>query len=333
MGLKGDTLSQEERKIIEQEDIGGIILFKRNFSSYLSSKELIQELKSLQTSTPLIISVDREGGVVDRLKHLKEFYPWPHPSRNDNLWEIEKTSFYLHHELKHLGINMNWSPCLDVPVFESEVLKCRTFSKNPLRVAQVGKSVVQGARRAQVLTCAKHFPGHGGTSKDSHYVLPQDLRNRSRILMEAVFPFRSIFSSQVSSVMLAHILYPSLDNKKIAPLSSIIVQDLLKKYLSFKGLIVSDDLEMEAVKNDIDSNWLEESLKAGVHMFISGQSLEMTQKLLSFFHKKNSVLENRQKEIENFKKKNLMYLTSSPPQLMPCREKWFEYLEKKISGK
>ena len=337
MGLKGETLSSEEKKTIEQEDIGGVILFKRNLSSYLSSKALIQELKNLKTSArPLIISIDREGGVVDRLKHLKEFYPWPNPSalRFCNLWEIEQTSFYLHHELKHLGINMNWSPCLDVPIFKSEVLKGRAFSKNPLQVAQIGKSVVQGAHQAQVLTCAKHFPGHGGVYEDSHLVLPQDLRSRSRILMDSVFPFLSLFSSKVSSVMLAHILYPSLDSQRIAPLSPFIIQNLLKKYLNFKGLIVSDDLEMKAVKNNINLQWMEQALKAGVHMFISGQSLEMTQKILSILKtfKKSALLKSRQKEIQDFKKKNLIYLTSPSPQLMPCRDAWFNKLEKKISG-
>ncbi len=337
MGLKGESLTLEEKKIIEQENIGGIILFKRNCSSYLSIKELIKELKTLKISSPLIISIDREGGVVDRLKHLKEFYPWPNPSvlASLDLWDIEQTSFYLHHELKHIGINMNWSPCVDVPVFDSEVLKGRTFSRSPFKVGQVGKSVIQGAHRAQVLTCGKHFPGHGGTSKDSHLVLPRDLRSFNRILLESIFPFRSLISSQVSSIMLAHILYPSLDSQRIAPLSPFIVQDLLKNYLGFKGLIVSDDLEMAAVRNDVSADWMEQSLKAGVHMFISGQSLEMTKKVLSYLksHKKCPWLENRQKEIKNFKKKHFMYLTSPSPRLTPKRDLWFKRMNSKMSGK
>ena len=331
MGLRGDSLDPAERKIIEQENIGGVILFKRNCTSYLSLKNLIQELKSLKTSLPLIISVDREGGLVDRLKHLKEFYPWPSPSKmvSLSLHEIKQTSFHLHHELNHIGINMNWSPCVDVLVKSSHLLKTRVFSKNPFQAGKMGEAVVQGAHQAQVLTCGKHFPGHGGTSKDSHLELPKDSRSKNKILSDAIFPFRFLISSQVPCIMLAHILYPSLDSENIAPLSSAIIQDLLKSQLGFKGLVVSDDLEMEAVKNSIDKKWIQKSLTAGVNLFLSCQSLESTQKLLSYLKQNQtlSCVKDRLKEIENFKKKYLTY--QSVPHFHSERKRWFEHIQKK----
>ena len=335
MGLKGDSLTSDERKIIEKENIGGVILFKRNCTSYLSLKNLIKELKSLKTSSPLIISVDREGGSVDRLKHLKEFCSWPSPSEIAflSLNEIKQTSFHLHHELRHIGINVNWSPCVDVPVKPSELLSTRVFSKNPSQVGNMGIAVVHGARQAQVLTCGKHFPGHGGTSKDSHFELPTDTRNKNQILSDAVFPFRFLISSKVPLVMLAHILYPSLDDKNIAPLSSNIIQSLLKDQLGFKGLVVSDDLEMEAVKKDINKDWIKKSLEAGVHLFLSCQNLEFTQNVLDLLKQNQSLscVEGRLKEIENFKKWYL--IDQSTPTFHSERDMWFEYIQKKLSGR
>ncbi len=329
IGLEGESLTHQEKKTIQKENIGGVLLFKRNCRSYKALKELISELYSLKVSSPLIIAIDREGGAVDRLTQIKEFFPWPNPSvlsRCLTLQEIEKTSYHLHRELQHLRINMNLSPCLDLSHSHSQVLRGRTFSENPLRVSEIGKFVIQGARRAGVLACAKHFPGHGGVSEDSHEMTPIDLRVKEQILASTL-PFQRAFAEHVPSVMMSHILYPALDPKNQAPFSHIIVDQLLRKKMGFQGLVLTDDLEMKAVPASNKAEPAEKSLTAGVQMLISSKKsfVEILKGI-----KNKTLVQRRVKEVMNFKKKYCTILTDSSPQpLSSERQSWFEELEKR----
>ena len=326
IGLEGESLTYQEKKTIQKENIGGVLLFKRNCPSYKALKELIAELYSLRVSSPLIVAIDREGGVVDRLTQIQEFYPWPNPSvlsRCLSLQEIEKTSYYLHHELKHLGINMNLSPCLDISHSQSQVLRGRTFSASPMHSADIGKAVIKGGRQAGVLTCAKHFPGHGGVKEDSHKTQPIDRRSKEHILAEA-FPFRRAFSENVPSVMVSHILYPHLDLNNPAPLSPLIVEKLLRKTFGFQGLILTDDIEMQATAGYSKTEWAEQALTAGVQMLISSKNsfLEILEGL-----RNTSLIQRRVQEVMNFKRKYCRILKSPAPALLE-RKTWFEKIEK-----
>lgn len=328
IGLESESLTYQEKKIIQKENIGGILLFKRNCQSYTALKELISELYSLKVSSPLIVAIDREGGAVDRLTQIKEFYPWPNPSELSyclTLKEIEQTSYYLHHELKHLRINMNLSPCLDISHPQSQVLKGRTFSSNPIHVSDIGKAVIQGAVRADVLTCVKHFPGHGGVVEDSHKILPIDSRSKEKIL-NSILPFRRAFAEHVSSVMMSHILYPALDLENIAPLSDRIATQLLRKKLGFQGLILTDDLEMEAVSGYSKSDLAERSLKAGAQMLISSKNsfLEILDGV-----ENTPLVEKRVKEVMIFKKKYCTILTGPSLPLLE-RRAWFEKIAERL---
>ena len=314
IGLKGESLSSEEKNLIEKEEIGGVILFERNCQSYAQLKNLCRRLYSLRQKQPLLIAVDREGGSVDRLRKIKEVHKWPSPSlmAQNPLNQVEQMSFLLNQELKSFGINMNLSPCLDMTHEKSEVLKGRTFSKNPFQTAQTGKAVVQGAKRAGVLSCAKHFPGHGGVSEDSHLTLPVDFRKKARI-MEFMFPFRQAVSCQVPAVMLAHLLYPCLDRENIAPFSKEIIQNLLRRHLGFKGLILTDDLNMQALSPYPLESVVWRAFRAGAQMMICGQDSEKILEILDCLkkiQKLHPVLEKRNKEIAQFKKDHLFYLRS-----------------------
>lgn len=324
IGLKGLFLSREEENLIEKEGIGGVILFERNCESYLQLKDLCLKLNRLKT--PLIIAVDREGPAVDRFKRIKKFYPWPHPSTLKNLNQIEQSSYFLHQELKHIGVNMNLSPCLDILNKKSSVLNGRAFSSSPERTAIMGKAFIQGARRAGVLSCAKHFPGHGGVAEDSHQVLPIDSRSREKV-MEFMLPFRQAISEKISGIMLAHILYPAIDSL-IAPLSKKIVNHL--KNMNFSNLILTDDLDMGALHSYSTGQFVSQSLQAGVHMMIIGQNSSKIFEILDYLKRTEGlrpVLELRNKEIMILKKKHLMYLRpSSFPPLHPKRSAWFEMI-------
>lgn len=333
IGLEGESLTQEEKKLLPK--VGGVILFERNCLSYEGLKNLCSEIFSIKTSAPLILSIDREGGVVDRLKRLSPIIKWPHFSKLNSacsLEEVETTSFYLHQELKHFGINMNFAPCLDIENKKSPLLKGRTFSKNPLRVLEIGNASIKGAIRAQVLSCAKHFPGHGGVIEDSHLVRPIDLRTHSRI-MESLLPFRGAISSQVSSVMISHILYPALDSENLAPFSKKIVFDLLRTKLGFQGLILTDDLDMHALDSFSLEEIVNKSLASGVHMFICGQNKEKVKDLLEILEtqKNSKSYLLRRKELENFKKRNQhLLLSKNHQELSKNREEWFQKISAQL---
>ena len=329
IGLEGESLTYYEKKIIQKENIGGVLLFKRNCRSYKALKELISELYSLRVSSPLIVAIDREGGVVDRLTQINEFFPWPNPSalsRCLTLKEMEKTSYYLHHELKHLRINMNLSPCLDISHAQSQVLQGRTFSSNPMRVSEIGKSIIQGAQRAGVLACAKHFPGHGGVAEDSHETLPVDWNSKGQILA-VTLPFRRAFAENVSSLMISHILYPALDSKNIAPFSPVILDQLLRKKMGFQGLILTDDLEMSAVSGYSKTERAEKSLTAGAQMLVSSKN-SFVETLEGI--ENETLIQRRVKEVMNFKKKYCTILTGSTPPLLKERQSWFEEICKRL---
>ena len=307
IGIKGERLSHEEKIFIEKHQIGGVILFQRNCLSYKNIKALCCEIRLLRTPSPVWIAIDREGGEVDRLKNIPELLRWPNAkelANKNSLKAIEQSSYHLHQELREIGIHVNFSPCLDISNDNSQVLRHRTFSKNPLLVSQIGKAIIQGARRAGVLSCGKHFPGHGGVCEDSHLETPVDHRVSSKI-MEGMIPFRQAISSQLSTIMMAHVLYPSLDSIHLASCSQTIIQKILKNQLHFSGLIFSDDIDMKSVKCPL--LFTKKALLSGVHFLICGNDRQTIKKVLKMSENEadlKQVIQKRQKEIASFTSQN-----------------------------
>lgn len=337
IGLEGESLTPEEKKLIPQ--VGGVILFQKNCQSHKSLKNLCSEIKSIKTPTPLIISVDREGGTVDRLRKIDSVAQWPSFSSLEpclSLKEIEKTSFLLHQELKYFGINMNFSPCVDISNPKSDVLKNRTFSSNPLRVMEVGEAIIRGAQRAQVLSCMKHFPGHGGVNEDTHFVSAVDKRPLGQI-RESLLPFRGAIASKVEAAMIAHVEYSSLDEGVLAPFSKKILQKLLQEELGFNGFIVTDDLDMKALDGIPLEILLEKSLQAGTHMFICGQNRDKVIQALDLLKNKRNlsrIAEQQAQKLVLLKKRYQTQLTSrDKPQLNQEGLEWLKSIQAKISLK
>ena len=330
MGLKGESLTFEEKKIIEKYDIGALILFKRNARTYEGVKHLCRQIHQLKTSSPLLLAIDREGEPIDRLQDIPEFINWKAPVNPSlSLEEIRQTSFFLNQELKHLGINMNLSPCLDLSHPKSLVLKKRTFSRNPIRVGQAGQAWIQGSLQAGVLSCIKHFPGHGGVSEDSHLERPIDFSSQESLNF-SILPFKQNFKN-TSSVMLSHILYPSLDPQYEASLSKKIIQDILQNKFNFYDLILSDDMNMKAVQKYplIERTFI--SLRAGAHMLIFG-NLDIDA-LISETEKRKEIhkwISIRTQEIIQFKKKYISYLRPAFPPLSSQRKSFFQIINNQI---
>lgn len=247
-GVEGVRLSEEEKKNIQGLGISGLILFKRNIESLSQLFELCREIHGL--NPPPLIMIDREGGAVDRLKHLPEFPSWPAPAKLAEvctLEEIEKTAFYMAREMKALGIGMNFAPCVDFPSVYSSLFEGRLWGDTPQDVSEKSLAYFYGLKKAGLAACAKHFPGHGGVREDSHLTLPVDQRDFKTLYTHDLIPFKRMIAAEVEAIMSAHVLYPKMDPLHPATLSLFFLKETLRKEMGFKGLIVSDDLDMKAL--------------------------------------------------------------------------------------
>ena len=247
MGIKGKSLSAAEKSFIEKEEISGIILFKRNIHSLKQLYSLVKTLHQLNPSP--LIAVDREGGRVDRFRHLKETAKWPAPGdwpKKTSLKTIQNASFLLHRELKGLGVDINFAPAVDVEHCKSRLLNRRLFAGDAKSVAQKALAFLKGALKANILPCIKHFPGHGGVDTDSHLGLPVDKRFLTELRQDADVFLSLIKKCSAPLLMTAHVLYPEWDPYP-ATLSKKIILKYLKQQKHFSGLVLSDDLDMKAL--------------------------------------------------------------------------------------
>ncbi len=254
IGLSGEELTQEEAQFIVENNIGGIILFDRNLKSVEQIHKLITDIQQLRyklpEKTPLFISIDMEGGRVHRLK--EPFTQWP-PVKN--LGDIDSSALtfqftqLMGRELKAIGINLDYAPCVDVLMNpENEVIGDRALSTDPEQVAKLSSAMVRGYIKSDVLSCAKHFPGHGYTSVDSHFDLPVDERKLADLEKQGdLEPFKKVIKARVDMIMTAHIKYPNIDPQYPVTLSSLFIKQFLREALRYRGIIITDDLDMKAL--------------------------------------------------------------------------------------
>ena len=277
MGLDGSTLSNEERKLIE-DGVGGIILFERNCASPMHVAELIEDLQAIARSkgagVPLIIAIDQEHGPVTRIK--QGVTPFPSAGAMGEMGAsdlVRRAASVTGKELALLGITMNLAPVADLLLHpKNKVIGQRSFGANLTVVSEMVVAVVEGLQGTGIAACVKHFPGHGATQTDSHQALPTIERSRKEMERAELIPFQRAVQAGVAAVMPGHLLCPALDSALPATFSSPIIQGLLRQDLGFDGLVISDDLCMGAL-----DAWggVEErgkaALKAGVDCLLVGK--------------------------------------------------------------
>ncbi len=253
IGISGQSLTLEEKKFIAENNIGGICLFGRNVAEPRQVHELCLEIQSLRhkqaDKLPLFIGIDMEGGRVHRLK--KPFTIWPALRHLGDI-DLPNVSFYfaqkMGQELRAVGINLDFAPCVDVFTNEQNtVIGDRSISSDPEMVAKHASALVRGYIKADIITCAKHFPGHGNTIVDSHDDLPIENADLTRLSSCELIPFQKTFKSRVDMVMTSHIKFPQIDSEWPVTLSQKFIQDVLRDKCHFKGLIITDDLGMKAM--------------------------------------------------------------------------------------
>jgi beta-N-acetylhexosaminidase len=249
VGFDGLSLNDQLKQYIDTFKVGGIILFSRNLDSPKQIDYLCrgaQRFAARCGQPPLFIALDQEGGEVARLKEPFTQFPGnPHLKDEGGARQFARTTAY---ELLSIGINMNMAPVLDVaPSDINSIMARRAFGDDPQWVAKMGVAVVEQLQQSQIISVAKHFPGIGRTTLDSHLDLPRLETTYEQLAAFDLVPFESAMAHNVGGIMLSHIVYPQLDPQWPASLSTPIARDLLRQKLGYHGLVLTDDLDMGAI--------------------------------------------------------------------------------------
>lgn len=247
-GIKGTSLEDSEKDFIEKNDIGGVILFEKNYESPAQLAELVNSIQMLRENYPLFIGVDHEGGRVHRLKDgFTHFPPMDQIGRLDSPKITFHIYKYMAEELSTVGINLNFAPVCDILLQDNnKVIGDRSFGSDIDTVEKNISGAIRGLQTNGVMGCAKHFPGHGTTVKDSHYDLPHLTKSLEELEQMELVPFVKAAKSRVNFMMVAHMVVDAFDKQLPSTLAPKCYEYLRKK-LKYTRPIITDDLNMKAI--------------------------------------------------------------------------------------
>ena len=285
ISVKGLKLTGKEKKIFKTYSPWGVILFKRNIKTIKQAQNLITNIRKLSKDKKLPVLIDEEGISVTRLNNL-----FIHKFSQKLIGDIyninSKLCFNIYKNyindvvsvLKKIGVNINTVPVLDVlRKNTSKVIGNRSFSDDPKLVRKLGNFCIKQYLNNKMGTVIKHIPGHGCANLDSHFKMPKVNLSFSKLKDIDFLPFKQ---SSSFFAMTAHILYKKLDNKNVATLSKKIISKIIRKKIGFKGILISDDISMKALKKNIVFN-ATKSISSGcnIALYCSGNYKE-SEKLL-----------------------------------------------------
>lgn len=254
IGIEGLTLTDDDRRRLASPSVGGVILFTRNFESAAQLSRLCDSIHSLRT-TPLPIFVDHEGGRVQRFRdgftHIPAMRRLSQAYASNALHGLKAAracGYVLASELRACGVDVSFTPVLDLDHGRSEVIGDRSLGSDAATVTQLAAALMHGMQMAGMQGCGKHFPGHGWAHADSHFEQPVDERPLDEILAQDAAPYGHLGSSVIASVMPAHVVYTAVDSQP-AGFSKVWLQDILRTRLGYQGVIISDDLGMAGAQS------------------------------------------------------------------------------------
>lgn len=252
MDVQGKTLTEEDRELLAHPLVGAVILFTRNFESVEQLQQLVAEIRAVR-SPPLLVTVDHEGGRVQRFR--KGFTVLPSMRMIGRQYDLDAVAgrllarqcgWLMAAELRAVGIDMSFAPCVDLDYGASSVIGDRAFHRDPRVVSELAISFMGGMREAGMSACAKHYPGHGFVVPDSHVAMPVDRRPLVDMDQDLT-PYRRLIDNGVAAIMAAHVVYSEVDDKP-AGFSRRWLQTELRGRLGFDGAIFTDDLSMAGAK-------------------------------------------------------------------------------------
>ena len=272
ISIKSYKLTANEIKLLSSEHPWGLILFQRNIKSFSQIKGLITKIKKLTKDKNFPILIDEEGVEVSRLRNF--FNHNLNASFFGEIYKLNKNvalSLYKNYlkslckYLKSLGLNMNTIPVLDVlRKNTNKIIGKRSFSKNKIIVKELGEVTVKECHYNKIINIIKHMPGHGCTSVDSHLNEPRISLSENKLNKIDFYPFKS---NSAKLAMTAHILYSKIDSKDVSTFSKKIIKKIIRKKIGFRGILMSDDISMKALKYDLITN-AKKSLLAGCNLVL-----------------------------------------------------------------
>ncbi len=282
-GFEGEFPSNELKRAVSS-GLGGVIFFSDNIKTRETFKKTVSELKTLSPNK-LITSIDQEGGLVERTINLEDKVDYLSARAIAN---IKDTSLIARHyevlaqELADFGINMNFAPDVDVNTIKTNsIIGLRSFADDSEAVCKLAKIEIEAFRNNGILSVAKHFPGHGHCSIDSHISMPEIDLAFDELEKKHIKPFKAAIENGVDAVMVAHAAYDCFNSDKTPASLSKEVIDYLRKNLEFEGLIISDDMVMGAIARQFDAKTAcIKAIKAGVNMLIFRNFTKEIEKLI-----------------------------------------------------
>lgn len=247
--VAGKSLTPEDREVLRHPLVGSVILFTRNYQDPEQLAALVADIRGLR-SPPLLVAVDHEGGRVQRfrsgfsvlpaMRRVGQEYDLNH---QQGLEMARSLAWLMASELRVVGVDYSFAPCVDLDYGVSEIIGDRAFHADPEVVAKLALAFVQGMRQAGMAATAKHFPGHGAVVADSHLALPVDRRTLADIGAD-LLPYRRLIPNDLAAIMMGHVLFPEVDSVP-ASFSRRWVTEFLRGELDFRGVVFADDLTME----------------------------------------------------------------------------------------
>ena len=297
LDLAGTELSQRESAVLQNPQVGGVILFARNIKSPEQVASLLAQIRA--TNSDVLLAVDQEGGRVQRLQQGFTRLP-PMQLLGDQLLQdpvaglalAEDVGWLLASEVLACGFDISFAPVLDVDRDTSSIIGDRAFSDQPELVVDLARAFIAGMHEAGMAVTGKHFPGHGGVVADSHLEAPVDNRSWQELQEHDLKPFAAL-AAELDGVMPAHITFPSVDPDSVG-FSAFWLQQVLRQQLDFDGVIFSDDLSMKGA--DIAGGYCEKArlaLDAGCDMILVCNCPEGAMEVLDFMQSSNIVGSDR----------------------------------------
>ncbi|MBU5674322.1 beta-N-acetylhexosaminidase [Paenibacillus brevis] len=281
-GFPATEMTDEIKEIIEHFKVGNIILFSHNIKNKVQLGELVAELQqwfTTHTVIPGFITIDQEGGRVTRMPkdatNVAGAMAIASSGRPENAYAAGRITA---RELKALGINFNLAPVMDVNNNAlNPVINVRSYGDSVENVSEYGIQMMKGLLEGGVMSSLKHFPGHGDTSVDSHIGLPIIEKTLEDLEQLELQPFKAAIEQGAQAIMSAHILFPQIEKSGVpGTMSYTIITEILKEKLGFKGLVVSDCLEMDAIKRNYGTaKGALGAVKAGVDLVFISHTPEM----------------------------------------------------------
>lgn len=330
-GFEGPEMTDVFKEAVRKYKIGNVILFTRNIQSAMQLKKLcadIQEFVTAETGYPAFITIDQEGGTVSRLPSDCTVIPGAMAmATTGNAQYVYEAGLLTGRELNTLGVNFDLAPVLDVNSNpHNPVIGVRSYGDQPEKVAEYGIAMMKGLTDGGVLSCGKHFPGHGDTDVDSHIGLPVIDKSLEVLEQCELIPFRRAIDAGIPAIMTTHIIFPQIDPEYPATMSRTIMTGILRERFGYQGLIISDCMMMKAIADHYGTvNGVMKAMQAGVDLvfvchdpMMAGEALELVEQKIA--NVEMSMFEMEQSVNRILEAKKLMRPSSGDDQIPGCAE-------------